>query len=139
MTNETKCPMCGADFVRSDDEYNCYWACGTWQKASTAEFHETCTCLRRQLARLQAIVDKAGDLLMTCSSDIFQTARVNQANINGMDLTFPDDKPCLLRIGKHFVHQAGVDASLRLREGVRELLRSIHDSSKTAEAAGDKT
>lgn len=69
--------------------------------------------------------DRVGELEATLAlarSDIWQTARVNQGNLNGMDPAFPDDAPCKGRIGNHFVHQIGVDQSLRIVSKIDVLL-----------------
>ena len=78
--------------------------------------------LLRQLAEAHAIVKQSKVLLRKCWSDIFQTARVNQGNLNGVELLEPNDNACEEWIGKHFVNQGGVDASLRLREEISDFL-----------------
>lgn len=71
-------------------------------------------------------IEEARDLLRKCVSDMFQTARTNQGNINGVDPVFPDDAPCVERIGKHHVSQDGVDETMRLINKVREFLGRTH-------------
>lgn len=64
--------------------------------------------------KLRAENAKLRLLLCECRSDIFQTARVNQGNLDGSDPVFPRDTPTPAWIGTHFVHQEGVDVSLAL-------------------------
>jgi hypothetical protein len=70
--------------------------------------------LLAEVRALREEYEKARKLLCECASDIYQTARVNQGNINGVDPIFANDKPCVEWIGHHFVHQYGVDVSLLL-------------------------
>lgn len=72
--------------------------------------------------KLQARVEELKSALSMARSDIWQTARANQGNINGMDPVFPEDPPCEGRIGNHFVHQRGVDQSLKTISEIDTLL-----------------
>ena len=79
--------------------------------------------------RLQNIVDKLKEVLAKARSDIFQTARTNQMNIDGRELNAPGDAPCQSAIGNHYVHQLGVNESLAVVSLIENVL---------AEAARDK-
>jgi hypothetical protein len=71
---------------------------------------------------LRARVEELEGALRECYTDIFQTARANQSNLTGVDLAMPDDPPCLEAIGKRYVHQQGINESLRLLERVAAAL-----------------
>ena len=77
-----------------------------------------------RIVELESIKDKALELLSKCRTDIIETARVNQGNIDGGDPVFPGDSPCKEWIGNHFVHQCGVDESLQLCNKVDGFLRN---------------
>ena len=78
--------------------------------------------LAQRAETLTRRVEYLEGLLRLCRSDIFQTARVNQANLTGVDLLMPDDLPCIERIGKHHVHQQGVNESLKLVDKIAAAL-----------------
>lgn len=71
---------------------------------------------------LKAERDRLKVMLGKARSDIWQTARANQGNINGVDMLTPGDEPCKEWIGNHFVHQAGVDESLGVIAEIDALL-----------------
>jgi len=90
--------------------------------------------LRVELANLKATRDGLLKALGEChqvlglaSSDIYQTARVNQANLTGVDLPNLYDRPCKSRIGTFFVSQRGVDESLQLVNQIRCVLAQQDD------------
>lgn len=68
--------------------------------------------------------DELLDLLSDAWRDIFQTARANQTNLTGVDIITPEDEPIPELIGKHHVHQAGIDESLRLVERIKSAITS---------------
>ena len=83
-----------------------------------------------EIKRLRAVVAAGASLLRDCRADISQTARVNQANIDGVELNSPDDAPCLSLIGTHFVHQVGGDQSLRVIKRIECHLREAAEAAK---------
>jgi hypothetical protein len=95
----------------------------------------------KERERLRKALCSASRMISCLQVDIWQTARVNQGNLNGVDPNFPNDKPCQEWIGKHHVHQQGVDESLRLAELAKTELVAIDaalspspDARKDAEA-----
>ena len=85
--------------------------------------------LQRERDDLRILIGVAIRLLSDARRDIYQTARVNQGNIDGVDPTFPNDPPCVEIIGRHFVHQRGVDESMRLIQRIKDFLAAAHDKT----------
>ena len=79
---------------------------------------------RAEIERLREALLLANATLIAAASDIYQTARTNQGNIDGRDPTFPDDEPILSLIGTHFVHQDGVNESMRVWHSIKNALRA---------------
>lgn len=78
-----------------------------------------------EIDKLKNLLNKSRITLERAKSDIFQTARTNQGNIDGTDPIFPNDEPCLSRIGHHFVHQDGVNQSLKICREIQDMLLEI--------------
>ncbi len=57
------------------------------------------------------------DALWAARCDIWQTARVSSYSLTGVDLNFPDDKPCKPD-APQLVHAEGLKESLRVHEQV---------------------
>ena len=64
--------------------------------------------------QLKDWLDRARRLVWEAASDMYQTARSNQTNLNGRDPTFPNDSPCKECIGHNVIHQAGIDGSMKV-------------------------
>lgn len=71
---------------------------------------------------LLAALESAERALCNASSDIWQTARANQMNLNGTDPAIPGDN-YESAIGTTQVHQSGIDESLRVRRKCEEAIR----------------
>jgi hypothetical protein len=89
---------------------------------------------QRQAARVKELEG----MLVRARSDIYQTARVNQAAINGKDLEFPNDPPCELWIGKHKVHQVGIDDSISLIKDIDAVLSTRSAAEAAIKSGGGK-
>lgn len=81
--------------------------------------------LKAENAELKSELCAARDLLRDAWSDIWQTVRANQTNLNGRDPNFPNDEPCAECIGKNVIHQAGIDASKRLHARIHEYMGQL--------------
>jgi len=86
--------------------------------------HDRVCRLIEEVRMLRAVAEQAKTLLWKCRCDIWQTARANQTNLNGVDPLFPDDGPCPGCIGKNQVHQAGIDESMGLIRRVEQFLHA---------------
>lgn len=81
--------------------------------------------LHTEIRLLLETLEEAAAVMSSARSDIIQTARVNQGNIDGTDICCPGDAPVKSRIGHHFVHQNGVNQSLALVKRIEECLYKI--------------
>jgi hypothetical protein len=92
---------------------------------------------RAEIERLRGLLVRARDMLWEARTDIVQTALVSQANLTGVDLANPEDEPRLSLVGKHFVHQAGVDESLRVAKLACEIAGDIYRALDAAKGSPD--
>ena len=83
--------------------------------------------MHHTIATLTAERDALRELIRRARSDIFQTARSNQCNLTGKDISFLHDAAQPERIGKTPVHQSGITESLSLVKEIDAALAQLKE------------
>jgi hypothetical protein len=114
------CEECGNEIVNEKHDF-CSENC--WRIATDRHFNEMtfdgeigecddCKRLEDKIYVLESLLSKA-------KGDMYQTARTNQCNLTGIDLTFPEDGVSEMSIGKRKVNQHGIDETLNIIEDIQ--------------------
>lgn len=79
------------------------------------------------------------DALWAARSDIWQTLRVNERNLTGIDPVFPHDEPCKPK-EPVLIHRAGLDESYKVHRQICEaqkMLASKENTERTDSHGGE--
>ena len=105
--------------------------------AAKGDFLQEIRELNAKVERLQAerdelreVVERVYALVSAMQSDMWQTARANQTNLDGRDPLFPADAPAQECAGRHRIHQSGIDESLRLVKQSKAWLREAAEKAR---------